>query len=81
MIADLTKSKIIFVKSADRRAGLDPELASSFLLAKRFGVDQGDKVRACDDYQRSQGNRAAGFSRKAQLPSIDTFCALCRLVS
>jgi hypothetical protein len=41
------------VQAALVNAGLCPELARSFILAKRFGVEQETKVRACDDYHRS----------------------------
>jgi hypothetical protein len=52
-----------------------------FLLQRRFGAVQPDKVRACDDYLRSGGNSASFFKRRAKLPTVDTFMSLCYVVA
>ena len=52
-----------------------PQLANP---AFRFGVQQGDKLRAVDDLKRSQTNRAAAVRTPVNLPTWDHFSAVIR---
>lgn len=75
---------LLEASEADRRAGL---LEGPFFnivdipfsrcaIARRFGVDQGDKVRECDDFSLSGVNRGFRCLRKLKLANIDSFCEL-----
>ena len=50
-------------------------------IAFRFGVDQGGKLRACDDLKRSLTNLACSVLTPIKLVSWDHVAELCRLVS
>ena len=48
------------------------EGAHHVVVSRRFGVEQSDKIRPCDDCLRSNLNKAASVDCKLSLPSIDT---------
>ena len=52
-----------------------------FVINRRFGVIQPEKVRPCDDARSSGANRATGQRRKVTLSSIDKIAAQCRLAA
>ena len=47
-----------------------------FALSRRFGVQQTDKVRPCDDFSRAYVNDGVSVDRKLHLSTIDSFFAL-----
>ena len=55
--------------------GEGPQLVNP---AFRFGVQQGEKLRAVDDLKRSQTNRAAAIRTPVNLPTWDHFSAVIR---
>ena len=47
-----------------------------FVISRRFGVEQTDKVRPCDDFTRSYVNDGVHVNRKLRLSGLDSFFAL-----
>ena len=49
---------------------------SDFVVSRRFGVEQTDKVRPCDDLTRAGVNSGILVERKLKLSTLDAFFAL-----
>lgn len=47
-----------------------------FIVSRRFGVEQTDKVRPCDDLTRAYVNAGIEVQRKLKLSTLDSFFAL-----
>ena len=47
-----------------------------FVISRRFGVSQDNKVRGCDDFLRSRVNETASSDRTVKLSTLDSFMSL-----
>jgi hypothetical protein len=50
---------------------IDDVNLDDIVIAKRFGIDQGEKVRSVDDESRAYVNWATGVSEKLKYDGID----------
>jgi len=73
-IADVSKKKKLgpFYSLKELIAILGPD----FVIQMSFPVEQDDKTRVCDNYDRSGGNNATFVERKLTLSTLDEFFAL-----
>ena len=58
---------------------IDERFGGTWIASKRFGVSQGDKVRAVDDLSQFQINASVTETEKIQLEGLDDIVALARL--
>ena len=57
---------------------MDEKFSGTWIASKRFGVSQGDKVRAVDDLSQFQINASVTETEKIQLEGLDDIVALAR---
>ncbi|CAE7629352.1 unnamed protein product [Symbiodinium sp. CCMP2592] len=57
---------------------MDQKYGGTWVASKRFGVSQGDKVRAVDDLSQFQVNASVTETEKIQLEGLDDIVALAR---
>ena len=57
---------------------LKEKLGPLFVVSRRFGLDQGEKIRAIDDMSESRVNSAYGSSYRLDLPGVDGVSVLAR---
>ncbi|CAE7558779.1 unnamed protein product, partial [Symbiodinium sp. CCMP2456] len=59
---------------------MDEKYGGAWVASKRFGVTQGDKVRAVDDLSQFQVNASVTETEKIQLEGLDDIVALARFM-
>ncbi|KAF4648675.1 hypothetical protein FOL47_002932, partial [Perkinsus chesapeaki] len=57
------------------------EMFDGYVSSRRFGVQQGEKLRPCDDFRRSKLNASMCFMSKVSFPSPDATVATARMVA
>lgn len=57
---------------------LKEKLGPLLVISRRFGLDQGEKIRAIDDMSESKVNSAYGSSYRLDLPGVDGISILAR---
>ena len=66
---EITKDEV-----ARRWLSKDEDLANGAIVSPRFGIQQGQKTRAIDDYTFSGANACVGCHEKVYLKELMTFC-------